>query len=87
MCAAQEADAIFLSCLVDILHPLSALCRHANDEKVDTLTDGEWKTCTKATAKGFSCVGYRLAKDLSKEMPGVAIGVIDTSYSGSDIGE
>ena len=57
------------------------------DEKVDTLTDGEWKTCTKATANGFSCVGYLLAKDLSKEMPGVAIGVIDTSYSGSDIGE
>lgn len=66
---------------------LFSVPRTQSDERVDQLSSGEWKECTVATSSGFSAVGYLLAKELSENMPGVAIGIVESSFAGSDIGE
>ncbi len=66
---------------------LFSVPRVQEDEPVDTLAAGEWKKCTKSVASSFSAVGYLIGRELSKAMPDVAIGIVESSYAGSDIGE
>lgn len=45
----------------------------------------QWKTCSFESAKTFSACGYFFAQALHEKLPGVPIGLIEASWSGSPI--
>jgi sialate O-acetylesterase len=50
----------------------------------DDVTGGRWETASPSTVGHFSAVAYFFARDLRREL-GVPIGIIHTSWSGSNI--
>ncbi|GAB3313286.1 sialate O-acetylesterase [Larkinella ripae] len=49
----------------------------------DDVLGSEWKACTPENAGDFTAVGYFFARELQKEMPNVPIGLLNTSWGGT----
>ncbi|MFC5412680.1 sialate O-acetylesterase [Larkinella bovis] len=49
----------------------------------DDIMGGEWKRCTPETAGDFTAVGYFFARELQKELPNIPIGLLNTSWGGT----
>jgi sialate O-acetylesterase len=45
----------------------------------------EWRVCSPETVGGFTAAGYFFARELKDALPGVAIGVINSSWGGTRI--
>ncbi|MGA0560664.1 sialate O-acetylesterase [Larkinella sp. VNQ87] len=49
----------------------------------DDIKGGEWKLCTPDNAGDFTAVGYFFARELQKNLPNVPIGLLNTSWGGT----
>lgn len=49
----------------------------------DNILGGEWKPCTPENAGDFTAVGYFFARELQKELQNVPIGLLNTSWGGT----
>ncbi|RAK03282.1 sialate O-acetylesterase [Larkinella arboricola] len=49
----------------------------------DDILGGEWQACTPENAGKFTAVGYFFARELQKEFPNVPIGLLNTSWGGT----
>ncbi|MFD1144165.1 sialate O-acetylesterase [Larkinella insperata] len=49
----------------------------------DDILGGEWQACTPENAGNFTAVGYFFARELQKELQNVPIGLLNTSWGGT----
>ncbi|GAB3259246.1 sialate O-acetylesterase [Larkinella harenae] len=49
----------------------------------EDILGGEWKLCTPENTGDFTAVGYFFARELQKEMPNIPIGLLNTSWGGT----
>lgn len=73
--------------LEDCDYPLIRLFtvgRDLTSEPKDLLTSGQWQVASRSTAEKFSAIGFLFGRSIHKSH-GVAIGLIDNSWGGSEI--
>jgi len=46
---------------------------------------GKWQVCSPVTVKDFSAVAYFFAREIHRELPGVPVGIIDSTWGGTPI--
>ena len=59
--------------------------RQTAEAPKDDFTDGAWESCSPATSPNFTAVGYYFAQRLHQAMPDVPIGLINTSWGGTNV--
>lgn len=72
---------------------LAAANSHIRQFKVKNVTSGypekdlpgDWAVCTSDTVEWFTATGYFFARELSRHLPGVPIGLLNSSWGGTRI--